>query len=107
MSLMPKHVRKAVAADAGVSEGTVHNYTHVSKHPELHQKVKDGELKIKTAYRLLDPQIKKELKRISGLYSYIDKNIHLVRDKAARQELDARLADLQKHLAVLMGEQNE
>ena len=107
--IMPKpiNIHKAVADEAGVSKDTVYNYMQVSKHPDLLQKVKDGELKIHTAYRLLDPQIKREIKRINGLYSFIDKNIHLVRDKAARQELDARLADLQQHLAVLMGEQYE
>ena len=105
--LMPKpiNIHKTVADEAGVSKDTVHKYTQLSKHadPELIKKVQSGEVKIGTAHRLIDPQIKKELKRVDVMYRKINKHLHLVQGEAERQELDARLADLQGHLAVLMG----
>ena len=106
---MPKpiNVDKIVSDESGVGDGTVKRYAHIKKHadPDLLQKVQSGEVKIGTAHRLLDPQVKKELKRLGDMYRFIAKHIHLVQNEADKQALDERLADLQGHLAVLMGGQ--
>ena len=57
------NVRKAVANEAGVSEGIVHNYVQVTKQgsPELVEDVRSGKVKIDAAHRLLDKEITKQL----------------------------------------------
>ena len=53
----PTNVHETIAMKAGVSEGTLHNYMQVAKHPQLLEKVKSGELKIDTAHRLTEKEI--------------------------------------------------
>ena len=55
----PINVHKAVANEAGVSDGTLHHYMQIAEHgtPELLESVKSGELKIGTAHRLPDKEI--------------------------------------------------
>jgi hypothetical protein len=50
------NIRKAIAGEAGVSEGMVYRYVKIKAlgDPLLLQQVKNGEIKIGTAYRALD-----------------------------------------------------
>jgi len=77
-------VRKAVANEAGVSDGTVHHYMQVAKHgsPELQEAVKSGEVKIKTAYRLLDKELKKQLNLADKSFRFIARTLPKLRESA-------------------------
>ena len=100
----PVNVHKAVACDAGVSDGTVHHYMQIAKHgsPELLESVKNGKLKINTARRLLTPEIQKQLRHASKLYCLIEEDLPLVTDPHLIQDIKSRLGDLQQHLHTLM-----
>ena len=99
----PINVHKTVASEAGVSDGTVHNYMQVSKHgtPELLEGVKSGDIKIKTAYRLLEKEMLKMLKRAHTQLTVIEKNYPIEGDEVANQQIRARLAELHGHFRVL------
>ena len=101
----PIDVRNAVASEANVSDGTVHHYMQISKHgsPELLEQVKTGELKIKTAYRLLHKEVIKQLKQAGQLYDYIEECYPIKGNEEANQRIKSRLVDLQRHLATLRG----
>jgi hypothetical protein len=60
----PVNVRKAIAKDAGVSEGTVQKYNKIIKEgtPELIEQVEKGEKKINTAFKEL-PEKKRTVKK--------------------------------------------
>ena len=99
----PINVSRTAAKEAGVSDGTFHHYQQILKHgsPQLIEAVKSGKLKIKTAYRLLDSQIAKELKQADKMYSFIEKNLHKVTDPGQLQEIQAGLAGLQEQLKTI------
>ena len=99
----PIDVRKAVADEAGLSDRTVQNYMHVLKHgnPELLERVKSGDIKIKTAFRLQSSELLKQLKRVDKLYSCIKKSIPIEGATEANQEIKARLIGLLGHLEQL------
>ena len=61
---IPINFRKAVAQEVGLSHGTVQNYMQVAKEgtPELLARVQSGEIKIKTARRLLESELIKDIK---------------------------------------------
>jgi len=69
--ITPLHVRKAMANEAHVGEATLQRYVDIKKHgnPELLEQVQSGELKIKTAHRILEA--KKQLKVASQWYKGI------------------------------------
>ena len=69
----PFNTRSVLAAEAGVSEGTLFNYLTIKENanPELLEKVKRGEIKIGTAHRMLETEIVKSLKRADGLLRFI------------------------------------
>ena len=92
------NVHEAIAMNAGVSEGTLHNYKQLSKHPQLLEKVKSGELKIDTAHRLLEKEILKQLRQADKLYRLIERHIPLEWDEDGNQEIKSRLIELQGHL---------
>ena len=113
LSLCPKqdgesvNTRKAVADEAGVSEGTIHNYMQLSKHPELLEAVTNGELEIKTAYRLTDAELLKQIKRTDKLFSFIEKHIPLQDNDAANQEIKAQLTHLLELLDTIRRSKHE
>ena len=94
----PINVREAIATEAGISGRTIQNYMQISKHPHLLEKVKNGELKIDTAHRLLDKEILKQLKQAGKLYNFIEENYPSKNDDEANQEIKSRLEALQGHL---------
>ena len=57
------NAHKVAAREAGVSDGTLHNYLQVTKQgsPELIEDVRSGKIKIDAAHRLLEKQITKQL----------------------------------------------
>ena len=100
----PVHVRKTIAAWAGVSEHTVHKYLTIREvgSTELIGKVDSGQLKIGTAHKMLEVTTRlveeyqgddiprdmssqpykdgacKNIDRINKLYDFIDKNAGLI-----------------------------
>ena len=71
------HVRKTIAAEAGISEEKLHNYLQIKKHgsPALQELVQQGELKIGTAHRLLSKEILKQLKIANKMARFVAKSI--------------------------------
>ena len=69
----PINVRKAIANEAAVGEKTLYMYAQVKEEgsPALLEKVKSGEIKIGTAYRMLAKEIVKQLKQADKWYVYI------------------------------------
>jgi len=66
-------VRDFIAKDANVSHGTVQNYKQIknSGDADLLQKVLSGELKIGTAFRLLEPELNRQLDKVDEMLAYI------------------------------------
>ena len=99
----PINIHKTVASEAGVSDGTVHNYLQIAKQgsPKLLEDVKSGKLKIGTAHRLLNAHIIKQLKHADKLYGYIEKNLPVKNNPKANQEIKERLMGLMEKLEAL------
>ena len=101
----PVHVRKSIADEAGVSEGTMHNYMEVTKQapPSLLNAVKSGKLRINTAHRLLDKEIKKQLAIADQKLRFIEQNYPLKGEgsEAANQAIREQLMELLTHLNAL------
>jgi len=100
----PINVRKALAAEASVSDGTLKNYLQVknSDNQELLEKVQKGELKIGTAHKMLMPQIEKQLDDVDRMLAYIKKHLPLAdaeKDSLIRNELNKLAAQLKGVLA--------
>jgi len=78
------NIHKTVATEAGVSHGTVQNYMEITKHgnPELRDAVKDGTLKIGTAHRLLDKELKKQLNMADKSFRFIGRTLPQLRKSA-------------------------
>lgn len=93
-------VRRILAAEAGVGEGTFSRYTQIQKEgsPLLAEKVKSGEIKIGTAHRLLGKELIKQLKIADGMYRFIKENIPLEDDDETNRAIYQGLHDLQKKL---------
>ena len=101
------NVRKTVADEAGVSEGTVHNYMQLSKHPELLEKVKNGELKIDTAHRLQESEIIKQLKRVDRMITFLEKHYPIKGNDAANKEIKEGIIRLLGHIEEIKRSHNE
>jgi len=83
------HVRKALAAEANVSDRALYMCKEVMKNgtPELQEHLVSGKIKIGTAYRLLPKQMLKELGLAGKMHKAIAENISHVTDKGAREQL--------------------
>ena len=105
---VPVNVHKAVANDAGVSSGTVHAYNQIKKHgtPELIQAVKNGDMKINTAYRQLDTPNMKLLKRADKWLRYIEQEYPIEGDDEANAEIKEGLTELYNMLAEIRKKRN-
>jgi hypothetical protein len=98
----PIHVQKALAVEAGVSEGTFYNYMQIKREgtPELTEKVTSGEMKIGTAHKLLGKEIIKQLTLADKMYKYIVKNIP-TEDDDTNRVIYEELYKLQEKLMLL------
>ena len=69
----PINVEKTVAGEAGVGQGTLQRYMRIKEEgsPALLEKIKSGEMKIGTAYRMLPKKVEKQLKQADKWYAYI------------------------------------
>ena len=101
-------VRKVIAEETGVGQGTVQRYIQLSKQasPELLEKVKTGEMKINTAHRLLIPEVLKQLRYIDKLYDFIEKHVPIIGDDDANREIKKEMDELMKSLNRLRGPKN-
>ena len=94
----PIDVRSAVAAEAGVSRGTVQNYMEIAKHgpPELLEQVKRGELKIGKAHNYLHKEMVKRFNLADKEIAYLEKNLPIEGDDEANKILYAKLVELEQ-----------
>ena len=94
------NVFKTLAAQANVSDGTLHRYMEIKKNgsPELLEKVKTGELKIGTAHRRLGKEIIKQLKQADKMYAFIEKHVPFEDNDEANREIFAELTKLHELL---------
>jgi len=95
----PVNVRKALAEQAGVSEGVLHNYMQIknSGKPHLMEQVKNGELKIGTAHRMLMSEIEKQLNQGDKILAYIKKHLPLeneAHNRHIREKLEQLAAQM-------------
>ena len=97
----PINVRKAIAKEAGVSEGTVHGYRQISKYPELHEAVNNGELKIDAAFHLLPQELVKQFKKANKQLHYVEKHLPIAGNDAANKEIHEKLINLLTQLESL------
>jgi len=93
------NTHKTLADEAGVSDGTLHNYLQIKKDgdPTLIEKVQSGELKIGTAHKMLGAQMINRLKFCDKTHKYIAK--HAPEDD---KEVNTRLAGLKNLLDKLI-----
>jgi len=101
------HVRKALASETGIGERTLHRYMKVREHgsPQLLEQVQSGQLKIKTAHRILEVQ--KQLKRANKMYKCIAGEVPFKNDNEANQIIHNRLAQLSALLNQLLNKLEE
>jgi predicted transcriptional regulator len=99
-------VSKSVANEAGISEGTLHNYMQIKKAagPELLEKVKSGEVKIGTAHRMLGREIIKRLKNADKMYKFLKKHIPFENNDEANSKIFAELGELREILRGVISE---
>jgi hypothetical protein len=71
------NLRKEVADEADVSEGTVNNYMDVKEHgsPEMLKQVLDGALKIGATHRQLDREVLKELAYADDMLRFVARSV--------------------------------
>jgi len=92
----PIDVNKTIAKRAGVSEGTLYSYMRIKTDgsPELLEKVKTGEIKIGTAYRMLANEIDKQLNQAEKWHTYIKLRAPFNKNDETDKEINKRLAKL-------------
>jgi len=102
------NVRKSVAGEANISERTVSTYKQIKEQgsPELLEAVKNGKLKIGTAYRLLPKELEKQLKEAEEMVRYIKKHLPLVKGKEMKAELNEQFSNLAQQLRTLLDEED-
>ena len=92
--------QKILAKEAGVSEGTLYNYMQIKKDgsPELVEKVRNGELKIGTAHRMLAKEMIRQLKLADKMYKVIGKYIPFEDNDEVNEDVYNRLKKLHELL---------
>ena len=98
------HVQKALAAEAGVGEGTFHRYMQIKENgpPELQEQVKSGKLKIGTAHRLLTKEMLKQLSQADKMYKFIASIAPAENDQATNNHISQKLIHLSAQLQNLI-----
>ena len=104
----PINVRKAVAEEAGISERNLYLYNQIKEQgsPALIEAVKNGELKIGTAYRMLPKQIEKQLKEADKMVEYIKENLPQVKGEGMKASLNQQFLGLAAQLRALLDEED-
>ena len=96
----PINVHKTIAEESGVGHGTLQRYEAIKKEgpPGLLEKVKNGEMKIGTAYRMLPSQLPKQFKEVEDTFEYIDKHLHLIKSDIMKDDINNRLLAIKSQL---------
>jgi len=91
-------VHKAIAKDANVSNGTLHNYNQIknSGNTELLTQIQKGEIKIGTAHRMLLPEIMRQLDEVDRMHEYIKANLPL-KNEDYNRDINEKLTRLAEH----------
>jgi len=97
-------VRKSLAKEAGVGQGTLQRYAQIMEqgNPALIEAVKSGKLKIGTAHRMLPNQIEKQLKQADKMYEYIQKYLPTITDEEEKADIHRQLLGLKEQLQMLL-----
>jgi len=92
------NIQKELVIFSGVGAGTFQRYMQIknSNNPQLLEKVRSGELKIGTAYRMLPKEIMKQLRQAEKMYEVIYKNMPIPNNPEATQAIQKRLDELSK-----------
>jgi len=100
----PINVHKAIAGEADVSHGTLQRYMRIKEDgsPALLEKVKSGEIKIGSAYRMLTKEIEKQLKQVDKLYAYISERVPFGNNEEGNQNIHNRIEGLAGQLQSLL-----
>ena len=100
----PVNVRRSIARDAGVSEGTLHNFTQVRERggPELLERVVKGEITINGAFRLLDSDMMKKAREADKALGLINKRLSFENDREGNGEILGLLNGLSRKLDALL-----
>ena len=93
-------VRGSLASEAGVGQGTLQRYKQIMEegNQKLIEKVKSGEMKIGTAYRMLPSQLPKQFKEVEDTFEYIDKHLHLIKSDVMKDDINNRLLAIKAQL---------
>jgi len=102
----PVNVRKSIADDAKVGEGTLYRYMRIREDggTELLDKVKNGEIKIGSAYQMLTKEIEKRLKQADKWYAYIADRAPFNNDDDDDRNINNGLIQLTEQLQTLLEE---
>jgi len=102
------YVQKALAAEAGVSEGTLYSYKQIkdSNDPHLLKQVQEGKLKIGTAHRMLEKELFKQLTSVDKMLKFIAENAHKDTSGQIYKELEG-LSSLQQMLVAKLDERRK
>ena len=100
----PVNVRESLANVAGISGRTLAMYMKVSEQgsPALIEAVKNGELKISKAYRMLPSQIEKQLIKADKMYDYIQTYLPTIKDEEEKADVRNKLLALREQLVELI-----
>jgi len=102
------HVRKAVSKESGISEHNLSLYKQIKEQgsPALVEAVKNGELKIGTAYRMLPKQIERQIKEADKMVEYIKENLPQVKGEGMKASLNQQFLELAAQLRGLLDEES-
>ena len=100
----PINVRKTLAKEAGISDRTLGMYKQIMEQgtPALIDAVKNGKLKIGSAYKMLPKQIEKQLKQADKMYEYIQKYLPTITDEEEKADVHRQLLGLKEQLQMLL-----
>ena len=103
------NLRKAIAGEAGISEGTVENYMDIRKNgdPELMEQVRKGEMKIYAAQQRMEATMIKRLKKAERMYLEMYDYLPLENDPEGNREAYAILTALYEKLTKLIAESSK
>jgi len=103
------NVHKTIADEASVGHGTLQRYMRIKAEgsPELLEKIKAGEIKIGTAYRMLPKELEKQLQQADKWYAYIAERVPFDDNEEGNRVIYDRLEGLARQLRALLEKLDE
>ena len=90
------NVRESLAKEAKVSQGSMSQYKQIKEHDNqiILEKIKNGELKIYTAYRMLPKELKKQFEEADKILKFINERLPLIKENEMCRDVNEKLANL-------------